>query len=107
MAYFGQRERNIQTNADVFNLVYKLAPDTLCSIIPCAPTTNTVTYNTRQQFDLPHYRARTELYDKYFFQFTVTLWDELPVDIRNYDSIQLLKSKISQTVVRPIQLYEL
>ena len=58
------KERKTSKLTLMYKLVYKLVPDRLCSIIPFVPTTNIVTYNSHLQFDLPHYRARTELYDK-------------------------------------------
>ena len=51
----------------MYKLANKLAPDNLCSVIPTVP--NTSTYTTRQHLNLPHFRARTELFDKSFFSF--------------------------------------
>ena len=68
---------------------------------------DTGNYTTRQQFDLPHFRARTDLFDKSYFPSTVRLWNQLPLEIRNSDSIQKFKSNITQPVARPIKFDEL
>ena len=90
----------------MYKMVNKLVPEPLYSIITNS-TTDTQTYITRQQFDLPHFRARTELYDKSFFPSTVRLWNQLPLDTRNSSSIQIFKSKIAKQVIRPTKFPEL
>ena len=50
--------------------------------------------DTRQRFDLPHFRARTELFNNSFCPSTVRLWNELPLDTRNSESPAIFKSKL-------------
>ena len=100
------KRREISKLTLMYKLVHNLVPDALCSILSTA-SPDTGNYTTRQQFDLPHFRARTDLFDKSFFPSTVRLWNQLPLEIRNSDSIQKFKSSITQPVVRPIKFDEL
>ena len=101
------KRREISKLTLMYKLVNNMAPELLCSLISFAHAPETSTYRTRQQFDLPHFRARTELFDKSFFPSTVRLWNELPIDVRNSPSISIFKSKISHTVTRPVKYPEL
>ena len=101
------KRREISNLTLMYKLVNKLAPDPLCSILSTASPTGTHTYTTRQQFDLPHFRARTDLFDKSFFPSTIRLWNQLPVEIRNSESINKFKLSIVQPVIRAIKFDEL
>ena len=90
----------------MYKLVNKLVPNSICSIIT-TPTSDGRTYTTRQQPDLLHFRARTELFDKSFFPSTVRLWNQLPVDTRNSPSIQIFKSRITKQIIRSTKFPEL
>ena len=91
-------------------LMYKiknnLVPGYLSNIFPNDPNLNR-RYNTRQASDLPHFRARTELFDKSFFPATTRLWNNLPLEIRNSKSLSEFKSKININVPRPVKQTEL
>ena len=52
----------------MYKIVNNLTPDYLRHSIPNIPTADTpFNYNTRRRLDLPHFRARTDLFDKLFF----------------------------------------
>ena len=68
-------------------LVKKLVPETLCSII--TDTTDIGTYLTRQKFDLLHFKAQTKLFATPSFRSNIQLWNQLAVEIRNSESIQI------------------
>ena len=92
----------------MYKLVNKLAPHNLCAIIHGDLNQNTSSaYYTRQQFDLPHFRARTDLFDKSFFPTAVRLWNKLPAEIRNSGTLQTFKSKVCQPVPRSTKFPEL
>ena len=91
----------------MYKIVYKLVPDTLCSLLKSASIRDTPIRTTRQQFDLPHFRARTDLFDNTFFPSTIRLWNQLPLDVRNSTSIYSFKSKITHYPIRPIKYPEL
>ena len=101
------KRREISNLTFMYKLVHKLAPDPVCSILSTASFAGTHTYATRQQFDLPHFRARTDLFDKSFYPSTIRLWNQLPLEIRNSDSIRKFKSSIAQPVIRAIKFDEL
>ena len=90
----------------MYKIVNNLVPEPLCSIIT-SPPTDTQRYRTRQQFDIPHFRARTELFDKSFFPSTIRLWNQLPLDIRNSASLLTFKSKIAKKIIQPTKFPEL
>ena len=99
------KRRDLSKLTLMYKLVNKLAPENLCSILPTVP--NTSRYTTRQHCDLPHFRARTELFDKSFFPSAVRLWNELPIDVRQSRSLQVFKSKLCQPVPRSMNFPEL
>ena len=73
-------------------LVNRLVPN--LSVIPVILSPETPKYNTRQVFNLPHFRARADLFNNSFLPSTVRLWNELPWDIRNSASLPIFKSKL-------------
>ena len=91
-------------------LMYKiknnLVPGYLSNIIPNDPNLNR-RYNTRHTPDIPHFRARTELFDHSFFPATTRLWNNLPPDTRNSKSLNEFKNKINICVPRPVKQTEL
>ena len=61
-------------------IVNNLTADYLQKFIPNIPTP--VNYNTRRGLDLPHFRARIDMFDKSFFPSATRLWNVLPLDIQ-------------------------
>ena len=47
----------------MYKIVNKLVPNSLQSVIPIILNPETPNYNTRHVFDLPHFRARTDLFN--------------------------------------------
>ena len=88
----------------MYKLVHNLVPSNLCSMIP---DIDPLRYETRQRFDLPHFRARTDLYDKSFFPSATRLWNELPLTLRHSLSLQEFKSKLLPAIERPVSSPEL
>ena len=84
----------------MYKLVNKLLPEPVCSIIT---TTETPSFNTRRPFNLTHFQARTDLFDRSFFPSTVRLWNQLPLDTRNSASLQSFKSKLYKPISRPVK----
>ena len=80
----------------MYKIIHKLVPNYLQSIIPYDANQDFTYYTTRQRFDLPHFRARTDLYNNSFFPSTVRLWNEIPIEIRNLPSLSLFKSKLRE-----------
>ena len=88
----------------MYKMVNKLVPESLCSLIT---STEVPSFNTRRPFNLTHFQARTELFDKSFFPSTVRLWNQLPLETRNSTSIHTFKSKILKPVPRPTKFPQL
>ena len=87
----------------MYKIVNNLVPRYLNNIIPETSTA----YNTRTVTNLPHFRARTDTFDKSFFPSATRLWNQLPIGIRNVDSLSKFKDKIKITVQQPIKQHEL
>ena len=101
------KRREVSTLVVMYKLVNNLAPVPLCSLIPTGADTETLRYETRQRFDLPHFRARTDLFDKSFFPAGVRLWNELPLNIRQSSSLKEFKSTLLPPIERPVSFPEL
>ena len=101
------KRREISKLTLMYKLVNKLVPDSLCSIFLTASTAGNQTYQTRQQFNLPHFCARTELFGNSFFPLTIRLWNQLPLETRHSASTKIFKSNIMEPVVRAIKFPEL
>ena len=81
----------------MYKIVNNLTPNYLQNLIPNIPIPETpVNYNTRRHFDLPHFRARTEIFDKSFFPSATRLWNLLPLDTRNSPTLSQFKSKLTR-----------
>ena len=84
-------------------LMYKiqnnLVPNTFQSIVTSEQVPHDC--NTRRRYDLPHFRARTDLFINSFFPSTVRLWNELPFEIRNSESLAIFKSKLYKRFPQP------
>ena len=64
------------------------------------------THNTRQINNLLQVNTRTRFYSEYFFPFTVKLWNNLPLSIRQCESLTLFKKQIqSQNSKVPLYYY--
>ena len=50
----------------MYKLVNNLVPNSLQSVLHDTLQPESVTYNTLQRFDLPHFTARTDLFNKPF-----------------------------------------
>ena len=88
-----RRERN--KLIFMYKIVNNLSPNYFQNLIPNIPTPETpVNYNTRRRFDLPHFRARTDIFDKSFFPSATRLWNLLPFDIRNSPTLSQFKSNL-------------
>ena len=79
----------------MYKIVNNLTPKYLQNLIPNIPTLETpVNYNTRRRLDLPHFRARTDVFDKSFFPSATRLWNLLALEIRNSPTLSQFKSKL-------------
>ena len=88
----------------MYKIINNLTPDYLRNLIPNIPTADTpINYNTRRRFDLPHFRARTDLFDKSFFPSATRLWNLLPLNIRNAPTLSQFKSKLSSSPHRLVK----
>ena len=59
-------------------------------------------YVTHQSFNLSHFGAHTELFDKSFVPSTVRLWNKLSLDIWHSPSLHAFKAKLVQPKVMAI-----
>ena len=92
----------------MYKIENDLVPNTLRSAIPGIDNPATPIHDTRQGSGLSHFRARTDLFNNSFFPSTVRLWNELPKDIKNSESLSVFKSKLGNLFIQtpiPSQLY--
>ena len=79
-----------------FKIINGLAPDYLCSIFPGA-TGNRTNYPLRNALDRDIIARRTELFPNSFIPSSVSLWNNLPHELKTLQSVSLFKSKIIQS----------
>ena len=79
-----------------FKIVNGLAPDYLCSIYLNA-VGNRSHNPLRNTLDRDIIARRTDIFANSFIPSSVTLWNDLPPDVRSLQSLSLFKSKILQT----------
>ena len=88
----------------MYKIVHNLVPNYLRNIFLHFPTPDkTFNYFTRRRSDLPHFRARTDLFNKSFFPSATRLWNLLPLATRNSPSLSQFKSKLEHQTVRPVK----
>ena len=95
------KRREINKLIQMYKITHNLAPEYLREII--FSNQNQTRRNTRQAENLPHFRARTDLFDNTFFPCTTRLWNQLPLNIRNCNSLNEFKKYIDSKVPRSIK----
>jgi hypothetical protein len=73
---------------------YNKTPQYLAELIPKTVGTRH-THNTRQISNSVNIYCRTSLYSEYFLPSTVKVWNDLPLPIRNLESLNSFKSLIN------------
>ena len=98
------KRRETSKLIQMYKIVHNLTPNYLRNIFPHIPTPDTAfNYDTRGRLDLPHFRARTDLFDKSFYPSATRLWNLLPLDIRNAPSLSLFKRKLYNPPPRAVK----
>ena len=102
------KRREIAKLIQMYKIIHNIGPDYLRNVFPHIPDANTrFSYNTRRKFDIPHFRVRTDLYDRSFFPSATRLWNSLPLDIRNITPLSQFVLKIKPDSSCPVQDYSL
>ena len=102
------KRREIAKLIQMYKIVHNIGPVYLRDVFPFIPDINTrFCYNTRRKFDIPHFRVRTDLYDRSFFPSATRLWNSLPLDTRNITSLSQFVVTIKQEISRPVQHHSL
>ena len=84
----------------VYKIINGLTPNYLTDIFP-RQVNNRTDYTLRNANDFDLIACRTELFAKSFFPSAVSLWNELPQDLKSIESISLFESSILRTFSVP------
>ena len=75
-------------------IVHKLVPGYLNTAFPFIPHADTsFSHDTHRKLDIPHFWARTDLFNKSYFPSSIRLWNLRPLHTRNAASLTLFKHK--------------
>ena len=87
----------------IYKIVHHIGPGYLREVFPYIPDVDThFCHDTRRKFDIPHFRARTDLFDRSFVPSSTRLWNSLPLDTRNATSLSQFLLKIKSDIPRPV-----
>ena len=78
-----------------YKMYHNLSPSYLSSLVP-QPVSAASTYNLRNSNNIQNIPARTKYYYESFLPSTIRIWNELPLDTRNAESIISFKRKLNQ-----------
>ena len=96
MGKFGKRRRK-HKHLLLYKMFNNLSPLYLCSLIP--PTVDTQSsYNLRNAHNIRTIHSRTTQYFNSFLPSTIRERNNLPLDVRNCDSIISFKSKLNSDI---------
>lgn len=88
----------------LYKIINKEAPDYLCNLIP-----NLVgdqhNHFTRQVNNIVNIRTRTSFYSEYFLPSTISIWNNLPLEIRNSTSLCAFKNKLEPRSIASPKYY--
>ena len=77
-----------------YKMVNRLSPPYLLSLIPL-PVNRVSSYNQRNSNDIQTIPARTNLYYNSFLPSVIREWNNLPLDVRNSDSLNSFKRRLN------------
>ena len=95
-----ENRRRYQKLICIFKTINGLTPDYLCDIFPMNVHSRTA-YTLRNTHNIVVVGCHTELFASSFIPSAVSLWNELPVDIKSITSISLFKSCILEHFAAP------
>ena len=95
--------RKYQKLVMAFKIKHGLTPEYLCSIFPESVGLMTP-YNLRNNSDLTTINARTQIFKNSFIPSSITMWNSLPIDIRNVESIEHFKSLLKKHIFKPFDV---
>ena len=85
-------------------MVKELSPNSLISLVPQSVGSITqYSLSGSQSNRIPH--CRTELYKKYFLPAVIEEWNDLPIEIRNEDSLSCFQCYLNRDKPSPNKLY--
>lgn len=76
-----------------------IAPVYVCNLMPPLVADRT-SYNLRNVEDITVLNRRTELFSKSFIPSTTNYWNNLPLSIRNADSVNSFKSQLKASIFK-------
>ena len=95
--------RKYQKLIMAFKIKHSLTPEYLCNIFP--ETVGLMTpYNLRNNNDLTTINARTQIFKNSFIPSSISLWNRLPDDIRNVETIEHFKSRLKRHIFKPFSV---
>ena len=87
------RQRLVDKSIMMYKIVNRIDPDYFCS--HCVFRSDTLTYNLRESdFSLAIPHPRTNYYKRSLSYSGAVLWNGLPLDIRQFPSLNVFKSKL-------------
>ena len=85
----------------MYKITHGLTPGYLSNVIGNEQNQNR--YNTRHSSDLHHFRARTDLFNRSYFPSTTRLWNSLPLEVRNLNTLKEFKNHVKVNIPRPVK----
>ena len=98
-----QDRRKYQKLVMAFKIKIGLTPDYLCSIFP-ETVGLTTPYNLRNARDLNIINTRTQLFKNSFIPSCISLWNSLPEEIRNIESIATFKYQLKNHMFKTFKV---
>lgn len=91
--------RSFQKAVLMYKIKNGIAPVYVCNLMPPLVADRT-SYNLRNVEDITVLNRRTELFSKSFIPSTTNYWNNLPLSIRNADSVNSFKSQLKASIFK-------
>ena len=98
------KRREISKLTVFYKIVHGLAPTYLQNLLPDSVQDRN-RCSVRSNSNLSSFRTRTSLFSESFFPATVRLWNNLPLHVRNSETVDEFKSKIKKGTKKCPKLY--
>ena len=87
-----------------YKMKFNIAPSYLCSLVP--PLIGQVTqYNLRNVNNIRTISCNGQLYSNSFLPSTVRAWNDLSLEIRNSESLDIFKNRLNASIKKPPKYY--
>ena len=87
-----------------YKMKFNIAPQYLCTLVP--PLIGQVTqHNLRNVTNTRTISCNSQLYYNSFLPSTVRAWNDLPVELRNSESLDIFKNRLNASITKPPKYY--